>query len=126
MNRFLQYHWPGNIRQLENSIKQFLVLPDHHSLFAELITTDQPIQADQAASGSGSQSYSLLDVGANAADRAERELVERTLAQTNGNRREAARRMNVSYKGLLNKIKRWTTSMSTADAEANAAKGEAA
>jgi DNA-binding NtrC family response regulator len=49
----------------------------------------------------------LLDVGALAADRAERELVGRILEETRGNRKQAARRMNICYKALLNKLKRW-------------------
>jgi len=54
------------------------------------------------------RSMSLLDVGAVAADRAERELVRQVLDETHGNRKLAARRMNICYKALLNKLKRWS------------------
>jgi DNA-binding NtrC family response regulator len=60
-------------------------------------------------------SASLLDVGANAADRAQYELVRQVLMETHGNRKEAARRMNICYKALLNKLKRWSASTATAD-----------
>jgi DNA-binding NtrC family response regulator len=46
-------------------------------------------------------------VAAQAAERAERELVRRVLTETKWNRREAARRLKISYKALLNKLKRW-------------------
>ena len=41
-------------------------------------------------------------------DRAERELVKRVLEETHGNRKLAATRMNICYKALLNKLKRWS------------------
>jgi two-component system, NtrC family, response regulator AtoC len=106
LNQFVQHDWPGNIRQLENFIKRFLVLPNHHALASEFepqATSDQHIQ-----SPIWEQPPSLLDVGANAADRAQHELVRRVLIETHGNRKQAAKRMNICYKALLNKLKRWS------------------
>jgi DNA-binding NtrC family response regulator len=48
---------------------------------------------------------SLLDIGKRAAMLAEREAIERVLAQTRWNRRQAAKILKVSYKALLNKLK---------------------
>jgi DNA-binding NtrC family response regulator len=50
---------------------------------------------------------SLKDVGSRAAEQAERELVLRVLEETAWNRKQAARRLNICYKALLNKLKRW-------------------
>jgi two-component system, NtrC family, response regulator AtoC len=101
---FVQYDWPGNVRQLENFIKRFLVLPDQHSLLAEF---NQPVPETVSATVVSTLPPSLLQVGAKAADQAEQDLVRRVLEETNGNRKQAARRMNVCYKSLLNKLKRW-------------------
>jgi DNA-binding NtrC family response regulator len=49
----------------------------------------------------------LKAIANRAADQAEQEIVRRALAETRWNRREAARRLRISYKALLNKIKRW-------------------
>ena len=51
------------------------------------------------------ESPSLLDIGKRAAMLAEREAIERVLAQTRWNRRQAAKILKVSYKALLNKLK---------------------
>ena len=42
-----------------------------------------------------------------AAERAEKELILRTLAEVHWNRKLAARRLNVSYKTILNKLRQW-------------------
>jgi DNA-binding NtrC family response regulator len=52
-------------------------------------------------------SMSLKDVGTRAAENAEKELVLRVLEETSWNRKQAARRLNICYKALLNKLKRW-------------------
>jgi two-component system response regulator AtoC len=46
-------------------------------------------------------------VSARAAEEAERKVLGRVLAETRWNRREAAAQLKISYKALLNKIKKW-------------------
>ena len=48
---------------------------------------------------------SLLEIGRKAALAAEREAIERVLAQTRWNRRQAAKILRISYKALLNRLK---------------------
>ncbi len=48
---------------------------------------------------------SLLEIGSRAAWIAERKAIQDMLLETRWNRREAARRLKVSYKALLNKIR---------------------
>jgi two-component system, NtrC family, response regulator AtoC len=108
---FLRYDWPGNIRQLENAMKRFLILPDISMTLTEL---KEPTVAVAAVAASTIVSVkpkedkmSLKDVGSRAAEQAERELVIRVLEETSWNRKQAARRLNICYKALLNKLKRW-------------------
>jgi two-component system, NtrC family, response regulator AtoC len=106
VNSFLRYDWPGNVRQLENAIKRYLILPEMNPSLSEF--------REQAASNvvpisvkMSDAQLSLKDVGARAAQQAEQDLVLRILEETSWNRKQAARRMNICYKALLNKLKRW-------------------
>jgi DNA-binding NtrC family response regulator len=104
LNRFVQHDWPGNIRELENCIKRFLVLPQHDPLSAE---TQEAAPVQETIPTDGPKSAGLFEVASAAADKAQQALVFRVLKETNGNRKQAARRMNICYKALLNKLKRW-------------------
>jgi two-component system response regulator AtoC len=116
--RFAQYDWPGNIRELENMIKRFVILQDERRLLEELAVSPplQPPPAAEADDASGDADATpapgpdppvrrLADVSREAALRAERRVIADTLVHVHWNRREAARRLQVSYKTLLNKIK---------------------
>ena len=108
MDSFLRYDWPGNVRQLENAIKRYLILPDMNMNLSELkeqtqsTTTPVPVPVKPKE-----DNMSLKDVGTRAAEQAEKELVLRVLEETSWNRKQAARRLNICYKALLNKLKRW-------------------
>jgi|SRR5215475_2022448 len=106
LNLFVGFEWPGNIRQLENCIKRFLVLPDLAALFTELGSSEDSIENTKLDTPS-QPPFSLLGIGAFAAERAEQDLVCRVLQDTHGDRKQAARRMSISYKALLNRLKRW-------------------
>ncbi len=119
---FMAYDWPGNVRQLENVIKRYLILPE---MDVELTDFSQPARPKaptmfdtdvrltrQPAPASPppflpAEFASLKQVGELAAERAEREVVLRMLEETSWNRKLAARRLNICYKALLNKIKKW-------------------
>src|SRR6266516_2087126 len=101
MELFLRYDWPGNVRQLENVVKRYLILPDS-DITAELRTTN-PEAAPPVVRGN----VSLKEVAGHAAEVAEKEVVLRMLEETGWNRKESARRLRISYKALRNKLKKW-------------------
>jgi two-component system response regulator AtoC len=106
MDSFLRYDWPGNVRQLENAVKRYLILPDMNLNVSELKDQDQSNTAPVTVKPKEDK-MSLKDVGTRAAEQAEKELVLRVLEKTSWNRKQAARRLNICYKALLNKLKRW-------------------
>jgi two-component system, NtrC family, response regulator AtoC len=107
MDSFLRYDWPGNVRQLENSVKRYLILPDMNVNLSELKDQTSSSATAPVAVKPKEDNMSLKDVGSRAAEQAEKELVLRVLEETSWNRKQAARRLNICYKALLNKLKRW-------------------
>jgi two-component system response regulator AtoC len=103
MEAFLRYDWPGNIRQLENVVKRFLILPDLQVTLDMLRETAPEAAVPSLSPGT----LNLKEVSAHAAEEAERKMVLRTLEETNWNRKQAARELGICYKALLNKLKKW-------------------
>jgi len=111
LEAFMHYDWPGNIRQLENVIKRYLILPDVEVL-SELRTA--PVEAAPPPTPGR---LSLKEVAGHAAELAEKEVVLRMLEETGWNRKESARRLHISYKALRNKLKKWQMTRETTTAE---------
>ena len=110
LDALVHFNWPGNIRQLENTIRRFLILPDLPTALAELrmdVVPPNGATAHPSSVPAEPHPMFLKEVGAHAAEVAERELVLRTLEETNWNRKQAARILNISYKALRNKLKKW-------------------
>ncbi|MBI2822810.1 MAG: sigma-54-dependent Fis family transcriptional regulator [Acidobacteria bacterium] len=98
---FFHYDWPGNVRQLENVIKRYLILPHNDLTLSDLESAHHEFEAVAA------KASSLKEISSEAADQAEKTMVLRTLAETHWNRKAAAQRLGICYKALLNKLKKW-------------------
>lgn len=101
LGRLHEHSWPGNIRELENSMKKLVVLGDERMAVADLGTAAEDAQPQ----GNGSGSISLKDAARAASRQAERELILKVLARTRWNRKRAALELKISYKALLYKLK---------------------
>jgi len=99
---FLQYDWPGNVRQLENIVKRYLILPD-----ADVSSELRSVSVETVVQPIHTGNVSLKEVAGHAAEVAEKEVVLRSLEETGWNRKESARRLRISYKALRNKLKKW-------------------
>ncbi len=122
MDRLLQYGWPGNVRQLENLIKQVVVRGDE-MIVGDLITSNSLVPtsvyspeidiSDVNTSGAGmvqpgnSNSFSLKHRVGQAIASEEKKLICEVLTKTNWNRRKAADMLEISYRSLLYKIKEY-------------------
>jgi DNA-binding NtrC family response regulator len=98
----LRYHWPGNLRELCNVVKRFLVLEDENLLIEEMqIRSKEGEEAGTPASARGG----LKALVRSLKDDAEAKEIQRALEDSNWNRKLAAAQLNISYKALLYKIK---------------------
>ncbi len=115
MNGFMQYHWPGNVRELENMLKRMVVMGDAQAVMDEISLRGGPEAGpeeedflDLDALGvdlSNGKGIDLKGISKRAAQLAEKRVIERVLRQTRWNRKEAAGRLQISYKALLYKMK---------------------
>jgi DNA-binding NtrC family response regulator len=98
----MDHSWPGNIRELENVVKNIVALGDEHLAVSGL--GSNPGRAPRIQQTD--THIRPLKVAARAASReAERELILKALERTRWNRKRAAQELQISYKSLLYKLK---------------------
>ncbi|MCD6319733.1 MAG: sigma-54-dependent Fis family transcriptional regulator [Candidatus Desulfofervidaceae bacterium] len=109
MDLLTQYHWPGNIRELENAIKRLVVLGEKlvvQELEKALGEDLKPPQVKfEVKLETTNNEYNLKKIARIAAREAERQAIEEVLEKVKWNKKEAARVLRISYKALLYKIK---------------------
>jgi two-component system response regulator AtoC len=115
MRTLMQYHWPGNVRELENMIKRMVVLGSEQTVIQELgqakapsVSVDESEELDLARLGvdlAEGEDLDLKAISKRASQIAEKKVIERVLHLTRWNRKEAAERLQISYKALLYKMK---------------------
>jgi two-component system response regulator AtoC len=132
---FAEYHWPGNVRELENYVRRLIVLKDPVLLEEEILgsmgqqmSEDRPVAEiwtpdeslinsilDNCRQEMQIQFPSLKEVRKKSLARIEKMVIEEALRRTNGNRKQAAQLLKISYKALLYKIKDFGVEMSARD-----------
>jgi two-component system response regulator AtoC len=97
---FLDYSWPGNLKELEDAARVLVALGDEEAALGglrSLLRKSEP--------GSNGGRISLKAASRAASREAEKELILGALTRTRWNRRRAAEELQISYKALLYKLK---------------------
>ena len=99
-----QQEWPGNVRELENAIERAAVLTETDVLTRDAFRAVPPRRNAEQGSGGEDTGHGTLS---SAVESAERIAIVAALKATDGNRREAAKRLGVSLRTLFYKIDRY-------------------
>jgi two-component system response regulator AtoC len=102
MDLLQKFHWPGNIRQLENLIKRYVILGSEEAISSEL-AGQPPSYFDPDIPLDGS--VSLKRITRDAVQELERRIILKALQAHHWNRKRAARTLRISYRALLYKIR---------------------
>src|ERR1044071_7949051 len=97
-----KYHWPGNIRELENLMKRYVILGAEDVISADL----QPREGDLLTPDINFDGpISLKKLTRQATRALERKIILKVLHNHHWNRKQAARTLNISYRALLYKTR---------------------
>ncbi len=96
------YHWPGNIRQLENLIKRYVILGTESCITSDLA---DPVADAPEVEIPEEGPVLLKKLTREVVRRLERRVILKVLQAKNWNRRRTAEVLKISYRALLYKIR---------------------
>ena len=104
----LNYPWPGNLRELENFVKRYVILEDDEGSLRELVE----MAASRQRTSPREEPHIPKEQGLKALvrglkDEAEMEAIADALEKTRWCRKDAAKMLGISYKALLYKMRQF-------------------
>jgi len=106
MKALMAFDWPGNVRQLENLVERMVALTGKRTA---ILPADLPIEVQHRESLNFVPLVEIPEEGINfqnVVSDMERELILQSLRKTNGNKKLAAKLLNLKRTTLIEKIKR--------------------
>jgi two-component system response regulator AtoC len=94
--------WAGNIRELENVMKRYVIMGSEDAITSELVNRERDPQNEEIDTDG---SVSLKTVTRRAVRELERKIILKTLQEHHWNRKESAKVLKISYRALLYKLK---------------------
>jgi two-component system, NtrC family, response regulator AtoC len=106
MRAMMAYQWPGNVRQLENAIERAVALSGGRR---EIAVSDLPVEVQTTPETTETPFVDFPDAGLDLPAylaTIERDLIQRSLERTGGNRNKAAELLRIKRTTLVEKLKR--------------------
>ncbi|MGO9340638.1 MAG: sigma-54 interaction domain-containing protein [Terracidiphilus sp.] len=101
MSMMQRHNWPGNIRQLENMIRSYVLMGNEDDLAADLVP---PAPTAIIPEIDLANPVSLKEITKAATQELEREIILKVLRANDWSRRRTAKWLNISYRSLLYKL----------------------
>lgn len=102
LTKMQRYSWPGNVRQLENLIKRYVVMGTDDVILSELLQSNE---RDTLPEITFDGPVSLKKLTRQTVRKVEARIILGALHANNWNRKKAARALGISYRALLYKLK---------------------
>ena len=102
LSKMQRYPWPGNVRQLENLIKRYVVMGTEDVILSELLQANERASIPDATFEGP---VSLKKLTRQTVRKVEARIILSALHANNWNRKKAARALGISYRALLYKLK---------------------
>ncbi len=103
LEALVEYNWPGNIRELRNIVERMIVLSSGDMLTLEQIPEDIRQGRPPSAGANGNASLQ----GISRITDAEKELIQKALQETRGNKSTAAEKLGISRRTLYRKLEEY-------------------
>jgi DNA-binding NtrC family response regulator len=103
ISSLMRYPWPGNVRELKNVIERAVVLADVPELTVEHLPARFSSLGESPASRAAGPMGSMREQ----IDELERRNLLEALRETGGNRTRAARKLGISRRALIYKLKKY-------------------
>lgn len=105
LRALVSYHWPGNIRQLQNEIERLVLMSGHDRVITGDLLSEQ-IRRGAAPPGQEESADSGLDLK-RAVEMLEKRKISEALSRNGGNKSEAAKELGISRSNLISKVKEY-------------------
>ena len=99
LEKMLQWSWPGNIRELENTVQRAVLISPEQSIGPEYLLLEGDLDTSQVEQTAELIGMTVKDL--------EKKLIEQTLCHVNHNRTQASQMLGISIRTLRNKLREY-------------------
>lgn len=99
MERLMNYDWPGNVRELRNTIESMVVMATSDTIGLSSLPSDIRGAENSTSTSAAHSGMSMEEI--------EKEVIRKTLEDTNGNKTKAHKILGISLRTLHRKIQKY-------------------